>query len=519
MNDSISSTANAGQLRGWKEIGRWFGVDERTVKRWETSRALPVHRVPGKPRAPVYAYSGELAGWMAAQGPADPSANAPPRPYTRPLFRRRWPVALVAAVIFALASGAFWLFNASRTPAPGASGDHVRRLAGNSLTALNARLEQQPRTVRLRAALAEEAAAALRELALEASAPLTVRREAAMAYRRLAIIRSANDRPSLLDRTGAREALERALALVATDETPEGKRLRATLLIDASRHAAADGAVDQAQTMLETVAGLLGATPPGDALHRDWILAASEVAQWRGDYARAIALAENKALTSASDGDADQAFQAVRARDLASEAKFYAGDVPGALAGYRSAAQAATAGAARWPNDLRWTWYAGREQWNVGSTLGELKRTGEAVTTLGHALDHWDALARADPEDESVTTYVRAVRLSYGGALRAAGQPAAAARVLGISVGETREWLARRPGSYERQRAMVVRLSALGDALAGARNLDGACAAYGEAASYIRSIDAAGKLSKLDRDAVVGTLRTNATAACPTLRV
>jgi len=44
-----------GRLGSWKEIAAFFGKDERTVKRWEAQRGLPVHRVPGGSRTTVYA--------------------------------------------------------------------------------------------------------------------------------------------------------------------------------------------------------------------------------------------------------------------------------------------------------------------------------------------------------------------------------------------------------------------------------------------------------------------------------
>jgi tetratricopeptide (TPR) repeat protein len=52
------------RLDTWKEIGAFFGRDERTVKRWEITRGLPVHRVPGAGRANVYANTEELAEWL-----------------------------------------------------------------------------------------------------------------------------------------------------------------------------------------------------------------------------------------------------------------------------------------------------------------------------------------------------------------------------------------------------------------------------------------------------------------------
>jgi tetratricopeptide (TPR) repeat protein len=58
-------------LRSWKEIASFFGRDERTVKRWESGRGLPVHRLPGATPASVYAYPSELEEWLRAGRGAD----------------------------------------------------------------------------------------------------------------------------------------------------------------------------------------------------------------------------------------------------------------------------------------------------------------------------------------------------------------------------------------------------------------------------------------------------------------
>lgn len=52
------------RLDSWKEIAAFLGRAERTVKRWETERGLPVHRVPGGGRGAVFAYTNELADWL-----------------------------------------------------------------------------------------------------------------------------------------------------------------------------------------------------------------------------------------------------------------------------------------------------------------------------------------------------------------------------------------------------------------------------------------------------------------------
>ncbi len=53
-------------LNCWKDISRYLQRDVRTVMRWERSRGLPVHRLPGGPKSAVYASKRELEAWRAA---------------------------------------------------------------------------------------------------------------------------------------------------------------------------------------------------------------------------------------------------------------------------------------------------------------------------------------------------------------------------------------------------------------------------------------------------------------------
>lgn len=55
-------------LETWKEIATYLNRDLRTVKRWETTRGLPVHRLPGGPKAAVYALKSELEAWRRGPG-------------------------------------------------------------------------------------------------------------------------------------------------------------------------------------------------------------------------------------------------------------------------------------------------------------------------------------------------------------------------------------------------------------------------------------------------------------------
>jgi tetratricopeptide (TPR) repeat protein len=59
------------RIDSWKGIAAFFGRDERTVKRWEKERSLPIHRLPGR-RGGVFAYTDELTRWSHSTSIATP---------------------------------------------------------------------------------------------------------------------------------------------------------------------------------------------------------------------------------------------------------------------------------------------------------------------------------------------------------------------------------------------------------------------------------------------------------------
>jgi tetratricopeptide (TPR) repeat protein len=64
MSGRQANLSQSTRLDSWKEIAAFFGRDERTVKRWEKSRSLPIHRIPGNQRGGVFAYPDELTDWL-----------------------------------------------------------------------------------------------------------------------------------------------------------------------------------------------------------------------------------------------------------------------------------------------------------------------------------------------------------------------------------------------------------------------------------------------------------------------
>jgi serine/threonine-protein kinase len=515
-NGSAKPAAGDGRLRSWKEIASYFGADERTVKRWEVTRGLPVHRVPGEARAPVYAYEAELAAWLrpeaevAAPGPETASDVAPAVGGAR-----RWrglvvPGVVVLAVLGLVSVQGWRQADAQRQVADDRVSD-VRQLARSQVAALSDRLEQQPGTVRLRAGLAQEAATVLARVAALPDATPDLRQEAAEAYRRLAIVQNSTERPSLRDRPAARASLEKALALVAEDQSPGGRHLRARILIDSARQAAADGAVALAPALLKAASEAAPDAPP--ALRADMLLGEADIANWQGDYGRAIAL--GRQVASGKPGDAEAALRQLRGLDAAAEGLYYGGDRTAALAAYRSAAAAAEAGVARWPDEPRFRWVLLRNQWNLGTTLVDAGLAAEALPMLRDSRNGWMAMAKSDPEDGAVASWVRIAQLAYGQGLAAAGQTGPAIAELATSVAERRVWLADNPGNAERQRALVIGLQAMADVFGLAGRTAEACALLAESDGMMLRMARSGGLTQLDRDSMVPLRNETAAAYCP----
>src|SRR5579871_540661 len=124
------------RLDSWKEIAAFFGRDERTVKRWEKERLLPVHRLPGGSRARVFAIRDELERWMNSPEPqpaelaggdsaseslgtADTSASDAPAALGHPASRERWLWVLATCALLTIGAAIFWRHPAGRPPTIG----------------------------------------------------------------------------------------------------------------------------------------------------------------------------------------------------------------------------------------------------------------------------------------------------------------------------------------------------------------------------------------------------------------
>src|SRR5215475_2040238 len=92
------------RLESWKEIAAYLKRDESTVRRWETE-GLPVHRIPHKKKATVFAYKSELDNWWHAGQARLESVAVVESPSRTLSMRRVTAAALVVAVGLAVIVG------------------------------------------------------------------------------------------------------------------------------------------------------------------------------------------------------------------------------------------------------------------------------------------------------------------------------------------------------------------------------------------------------------------------------
>lgn len=103
------------RLESWKQIAAYLNHSERTVRRWEATEGLPVHRHLHEQRGSVYAFRSELEAWRE-QRSQRPASYQPAAPTPAPSRNRKglWlvVVALLGASSLLLA---FWVRPARST--------------------------------------------------------------------------------------------------------------------------------------------------------------------------------------------------------------------------------------------------------------------------------------------------------------------------------------------------------------------------------------------------------------------
>lgn len=92
------------RLHSWKEIAAYLKASERSVRRWEKTESLPVHRHLHQKRDAVFAYTHELDAWWEGRRPRLEQQRGD-LPVAEPQRKRPWVLAaslLAAALLVGL---------------------------------------------------------------------------------------------------------------------------------------------------------------------------------------------------------------------------------------------------------------------------------------------------------------------------------------------------------------------------------------------------------------------------------
>jgi tetratricopeptide (TPR) repeat protein len=201
------------RLETWKEVAAYLGKNERTVKRWEAERGLPVHRLPGESRSRIHAHPVELDAWLKGIGGGSIPVEAPLAP-RRPLMTVGLATLVVAGIV-GVAALATWT-RSTRTPAAG------RAAAARSIPPPP--VEAQRLYVEATEAWGLRTPASLNVAQAKFNGAIQRDPDYAEAYAGLAktylLLREYTALPESEAYTKAKSAAERALAL--NDNLPEG---------------------------------------------------------------------------------------------------------------------------------------------------------------------------------------------------------------------------------------------------------------------------------------------------------
>ncbi|MBY0505356.1 MAG: hypothetical protein K2X03_15690 [Bryobacteraceae bacterium] len=109
--------AEAGRLDSWKQIAAYLDKSERTVRRWQETEGLPVHKHQHQQRGSVWAYQSELDEWLAQRRISpEPLVEEPSEEPAVPPRQIPWkPMAAVVGLAAAAIAG--WIFT-HRPPEP-----------------------------------------------------------------------------------------------------------------------------------------------------------------------------------------------------------------------------------------------------------------------------------------------------------------------------------------------------------------------------------------------------------------
>jgi tetratricopeptide (TPR) repeat protein len=242
--------------------------------------------------------------------------------------------------------------------------------------------------------------------------------------------------------------------------------------------------------------------------------------QFQGNYAQSIAVIR-EALTQFNPEkektpDARRAAMLRRALllDMFADNTYYSGDAAAAEKPYREELALLRQIETETPYDINATRRVQRAEWALGSMLTELNRPAEGAQMLAHSVAMMDQLLLLEPDDKDLERLASVTSNAYADALVALKRYDEAFPIYERSLAMRRARWDSAPTDWGAARDYAMALGTIADARVAAGQTQRACTAYSDTLAVFDKIRAAGRLTKLDEDNAVRTMKEHRAQHC-----
>lgn len=273
------------------------------------------------------------------------------------------------------------------------------------------RLENQPRSLQLRTAIARTAQGYLDRLAALPDADDATRIDTATGLRQLAAYQGKPGMANIDQPQAARDNLRKALLLVQALPEDAAESLRAGIMLDQETIAAnTDNNLKLADRLLESARALIFAKhPPDPVLAASYYSHKANLVSWEGDSAGEVAAAEAGLALPRAANDKD----AMRAEELLldqlEEGWLYSHRADKMLPVAQKQMGVAQDMHRRWPDDQAIISRLVGARYNVGVALNELGRYKDALQVLEQGSAEAKAASAFEPQDRWAESVWRSI--------------------------------------------------------------------------------------------------------------
>ena len=375
-------------------------------------------------------------------------------------------------------------------------------------------LEDTPGSLTQRVAAAQEAQGYLDRLAGARQASDGLRLETARGLLQLAMLQGHSGRPNLHQPEAAAANLARAATIATALTGRDAAALRARVRIEQMRLATWLQADMTQAARYETLAqaALAAISPPDPDLQREFALAVVSLRGYQGRHADQVALAQAELarLDPAARGDA--AFDRALLLSFQAEGLYYQGKPADALQIYRQALAIIEnqVRAARTPYSLD---RLVKSEWEVGTTLLELRQYPEAIRRLARAETLAAEVAALDPANKEGRRILSGMRTAHAQALGLSGRTDAALAVLEVNHAELARLYAAEGGA-QLARDLAYAHTVIGETLNAAGRTADACRADLTARDQYENLRQRGWLNPWDEETNLALIERRIAANC-----